>query len=406
MAKLAPITALPKHDRYDVVIVGGAMIGASVAWYLSASPDFDGKVLVVERDPSYELASTAHTNSCMRQQFSNKINVQVSQYAAEYIKDFRSQMGGGPDVPEISLHSFGYMYLASDPQFARALQDGQKLQSDCGAGTRILTVEQIAAAFPFYNLEDIILGSYNPVDEGYFDGGTLFDWWRKLARRNGVEYISNEVVAIERRGNQVVGVTLKTGAAVSTGTVVNASGPRASRTAAMAKLSVPVEPRKRYTFVFEAENPLDRDLPLTVDPSGVHVRTDGAYYMAGSPPQDGDPAVDYDDFDQDFSLWEDKVWPAIATRIPQFEAIRVRNTWVGHYAYNTLDQNAILGPHNEVSNFYFANGFSGHGFQQAPAMGRGMAELITYGSFRTLDLSPFRYERIVKGEPFAERAVI
>ena len=173
----------------------------------------------------------------------------------------------------------------------------------------------------------------------------------------------------------------------------------------MAGIEVPVEPRKRYTFVFDAARPLDRDLPLTIDPSGVHMRTDGRYYLAGCPP-DVDPAVDYDDFEADHDLWENKVWPTLAHRIPQFEAIRLVNSWVGHYAYNTLDQNAIVGPHTEVANFLFVNGFSGHGLQQSPAIGRGLAEWITWGEFRTLDLTPFGYGRIERCEPFAERAII
>ena len=174
----------------------------------------------------------------------------------------------------------------------------------------------------------------------------------------------------------------------------------------MAGLSLPVEPRKRYTFVFDAADPLDRDLPLTIDPSGVHVRTDGRYYMAGSRSEGPDVAAAYDDFSFDHGLWENKVWPAIATRIPQFERVKVINEWVGHYAFNTLDQNAILGAHDTVENFYFLNGFSGHGLQQAPALGRGMAELITYGAYRSLDLTPFDYRRIETKNTFLEKAII
>ena len=160
-----------------------------------------------------------------------------------------------------------------------------------------------------------------------------------------------------------------------------------------------------HTFIFEAETPLDRDLPLTIDPSGVHMRTDGTYYLAGCPPDD-DPAVDYDDFVQDHTIWEEKVWPVLAHRVPAFERIKLRQSWAGHYAYNTFDQNAIVGPHTQVSNFLFLNGFSGHGLQQSPAVGRGMAELIIHGEYRSLDLSAFGYERIEKGEPFREAAVI
>ena len=235
----------------------------------------------------------------------------------------------------------------------------------------------------------------------------MFDWWKRSASEKGAEYLCNEVIAMTKnvQGTQIESITLKTGEVVTCGKVVNASGPRAVLTSRMAGIELPVEPRKRYTYIFAAQNPLDQDLPLTIDPSGVHMRSEGSYYMAGCPP-DIDLPVDYDDFVQDHSLWEQKVWPAIAHRIPQFEAIRLVNSWVGHYAFNTLDQNAILGPHPEVENFLFVNGFSGHGFQQAPAMGRATSELITYGEYRSLDLTPFDYARIPNNQPFVEKAVI
>ena len=397
----------PEKSTYDVVIVGGAIYGSSVAWFLADNPDFNGSILVVERDPSYEFASTTHTNSCMRQQFSNEINVRVSQFAADYVKNFRTYMGGDPRAPELALQSFGYMYLADNEAFADALRQSQTVQAACGASTRIMSAGEIKRAYPFYNVDDILVGSHNRKDEGYFDGSTMFDWWQRSAREKGAEYIANEVVAMARNpaGTRVETVTLESGEFISCGTLVNASGPRASQTAHMAGIDIPVEPRKRYTFVFAAENPLDRDLPLTIDPAGVHMRTDGMHYLAGCAPDDDRP-VDYDDFVEDHSIWQEKAWPVIARRIPQFEAIKLTNSWVGHYAFNTFDHNAILGPHTRVENFIFVNGFSGHGLQQSPAMGRGTAELITYGEYKSLDLSPFSYERIANDEPFAEKAVI
>lgn len=399
------LSSTPKHSFYDVVIVGGAMIGSSCAWFLSDNKDFNGKVLVVEKDPSYEKSSTAATNSCMRQQFSNEINVRISQFAAEFAKSFRERLGGDPQVPEIIIQSYGYMFLVDNENSANILRENQKIQNACGAGTRIMSPDEIAAEYPFYNLDGIVLGSHNPINEGYFDGGSMFDWWKRKARENGVEYITNEVVSIQREGTQIIGVTLKSGEAISTDYVVNASGPRASLTANMAGLDVPVEPRRRYTFIFECKADLGQPLPLTIDPSGVHVRDDNQYFLCGCPP-DEDPAVDHDDFYFDHDIWENKVWPAIANRVPAFEAVKVINSWVGHYAFNTLDQNAIIGPHPEVGNFIFVNGFSGHGFQQSPAMGRGVSEIIAYGGFRELDLSVLGYERIVKNEPFLETAVI
>lgn len=381
------------------------MLGSSVAWFLTQHPDFDGSVLVVERDPTYAMCSTAHTNSCMRQQFSAPINIAVSQFAADYVKNFKAYMGDDPRVPALTLQSYGYMYLADTPEFAATLRDNQAVQAAHGAGTRHMTAAEIKAAYPFYNMDDIIAGNHNLIDEGYFDGGTLFDWWKRSAKEHGAEFIHNTIVAMDRQGDRIASVTLASGETIGCGTVVNASGPRAALTARMAGLDVPVEPRKRYTFIFDAAAPLDRDLPLTIDPSGVHMRTDGTYYLAGCPPDD-DPAVDHDDFVPDHSLWEDKVWPVLAHRVPSFERIKLINSWVGHYAYNHFDQNAILGPHPEVGNFLFVNGFSGHGLQQSPAMGRGIAELIATGGYQTLDLRPFHIDRILSGQKFIEKAVI
>jgi len=396
----------PTKTSYDVVIIGGAIMGSSTAWFLSDNPDFSGSVLVVEKDPTYEFSSTAHTNSCIRQQFSHTLNVRISQFAADFVKNLRARMGDDDRVPNVDIQSYGYLYLADNEGFAQTLRDNQKVQLAAGAETELLTAEDIAARYPFYNVDDILLGSINTKDEGYWDGGVVFDWFRRSARERGVEYVQGEVVAMARDGGKVTSVTLASGNVVHCGQVVNASGPRAARTSEMAGIHMPVEPRKRFTWIFSAEQPLPMDLPLTIDPSGVHVRQDGpTTYLAGAAP-DPDPAVAFDDFHMDHNRWQDHVWPIIATRIPQFEAIKVVTEWAGHYAYNTLDQNAILGAHPEITNFIFQNGFSGHGLQQSPAMGRAVAELLTYGEFRTLDMAPFTFERVLNNDPIVEKAVI
>jgi glycine/D-amino acid oxidase-like deaminating enzyme len=395
----------PTKTSYDVVIIGGAIMGSSTAWFLSDNPDFNGSVLVVERDPSFENSSTAHTNSCMRQQFSTELNVRISQFAADFVKNLRGYMDD-ERVPELAIQNYGYMYLADSDGFADVLRQNQKVQLAAGAETELLTPDVISTRYPFYSLDDIVLGSINRKDEGYWDGGVVFDWFRRSARERGVEYVAGEVVAMTRQGPKITSVTLASGDLISCGQVVNTCGPRAARTAAMAGVELPVEPRKRFTWIFSAESPLEQELPLTIDPSGVHVRQDGPEtYLAGCA-ADPDPAVAYDDFHMDHSRWEDHVWPILATRIPQFEAIRVITEWAGHYAFNTFDQNAILGPHTEISNFLFQNGFSGHGLQQSPAMGRGIAELLTYGEYRSLDLSLFGFDRIVENQPIVEKAVI
>lgn len=382
------------------------MYGASVAWWLSRNPDFDGSILVVERDPTYEFASTSHTNSCIRQQFSAEVNVKISQFGAEFIHGFKGFMQDD-EAPEIVLQSDGYLYLADTAEFADTLREAQKTQQRLGAGTKFMTAEEIAQDYPFYNLDGIIGGNHNRIDEGYFDGGTIFDWWRRKARARGVEFLHNEVVAITANatGARIESITLSSGEVISCGTLVNCAGPRAAHVARMAGLNIPVEPRKRYTYIFAAEKPLESVLPLTIDPSGVHMRSDGKYYLAGGRADD-DPAVAFDDFSQDHAIWENKIWPALATRVPAFEAIKLINSWVGHYAYNVFDQNAIVGPHSSLKNFLFVNGFSGHGLQQSPAIGRGVAELICYGEYRTLDLTALGYERIEGSVPLHEKAVI
>lgn len=399
---------IPQHKNYDVIIVGGAIMGASAAWFLSDNEDFNGSALIVERDPTYENAPTMHTNSCMRQQFSTALNVHISQFAADFVKNIRDYMGGDDRIPQLSIRNFGYMYLADNEDFADVLRGSQEVQINAGAATQLLNAAQIKSKYPFYNVDDIVLGSINLVDEGYWDGTAVFDAWRRQSRERGVEYISNEVVAMTKnaKGTRVESVTLKSGEVIGCGKLLNASGPRAARTAEMAGIALPVEPRKRYSWIFTAETALDQDLPLTIDPSGVHVRENGGgTYQCGAHSHI-DPAVDYDDFVMDFDMWDNHVWPILAARIPQFEAIKVQSEWAGHYAYNTFDHNAILGPHDEVSNFYFINGFSGHGLQQSPAMGRAAAEMLTYGEYRSLDMSPFNFSRIPNNTPIIEKAVI
>jgi glycine/D-amino acid oxidase-like deaminating enzyme len=398
----------PTRASYDVVIIGGAMMGSATAWFLSDSQDFTGSVLVVERDPSYEFAATSLSNSCIRQQFSTELNVRISQFGAEFVQDLPRFMGEAAAAPKLRIQNFGYMYLADSAGFAEVLRASHAVQVAAGAATRLLTPEQIKADYPFYHVDDLHLGSINTLDEGYFDGITLFDCFRRQARGRGVEYVANEVVAIGRNAvrSRVESVTLRSGEVIACGQVVNASGTRGAAMARMAGIEIPVEPRKRFTWIFTAEQPLDRDLPLTIDPTGVHFRQDTrSTYMAGGHSPD-DPAVAFDDFDMDHSLWLDHIWPTIATRIPQFEAIRVLRDWVGHYDFNVLDQNAITGPHPEVGNFLFLNGFSGHGLQQSPAMGRATAEWLIYGGYRTLDLTPLGFERITEGRPYLEKAII
>lgn len=400
-------------QSHDVVIVGGAVIGSAVAYFLTANPDFTGSVLVVERDPTYAKAATSLSSSSIRTQFSNPINVKISQYGSDFIKGFGDAMQvAGEARPDLNFHQGGYLFLAATADQEQTLRKNHAVQRACGADVVLWDQEELARAFPHLRVDDLRLASYGQSGEGWFSNTGLMNGFKAKARAQGAEYVTDEVVAIGRDGARVTSVTLKSGMTVQAGTVVNASGPRAALTARMAGLEVPVEPRKRTLFVFDCARTPEGSatvnqgrLPLMIDPSGVFCRPDGRFFLSGAPPVE-DPAVDWDDFEPRYEEFEEIIWPALAERSPGFEAIKVVNQWAGHYDFNTLDHNLIVGRHPEVGNFVYANGFSGHGLQQGPAAGRGVSELIIYGRFRTLDLSEVGYERIAEGRPFLEKAVI
>jgi glycine/D-amino acid oxidase-like deaminating enzyme len=398
---------------YDVVIVGGAVIGSSVAYFLTANPDFTGSVLVVERDPTYRFASTSLSSSSIRTQFSNPINVRISQFGSAFIRDFAKTMQvRGEAPPDLNFHQGGYLFLAATEAQEQTLRENHEVQIACGADVVLWDQEDLHRAFPHLNVDDLRLASYGRSGEGWFSNTGLMNGFKAKAREQGADYATDEVVGITRSGNRVTGVTLKSGATVGAGFIVNASGPRAALTARMAGLDVPVEPRKRTSFVFDCTTSPEGSatvnggrLPLMIDPTGVFCRPEGRYFLTGASPAE-DPAVDWDDFEPRWSEFEDIIWPALAHRSRSFEAIKVVNQWAGHYDFNRLDHNLIVGPHPEVRNFLYANGYSGHGLQQSPAAGRAVSELIIHGAYRTLDLSEVGYDRIIEGRPFLEKAVI
>jgi len=400
-------------DQYDVVIIGGAVIGSAVAYYLSANTDFTGSILIVEKDPSYQYCSTALSSSSIRTQFSNPINVQISQYGSEVIRNFGEMMQvEEEEKPDLHFHPGGYLFLANTQKQAQILRDNHAVQRACGADVLLWQQNELAAAFPHLVVDDIVLASYGQSGEGWFNNTGLMQGFKNKARSLGADFVHAEVIGIERQGRRVQAVQLQSGQRIATGHIVNAAGPRAAQVARMAGLDIPVEARKRTLFVIAcAQSPEGSArvnggrLPLMIDPSGVFCRPEGQYFLAGCPPHD-DPAVDWDDFEPRWQEFEDIIWPALAARAPAFEATKLVSQWAGHYAFNTLDHNLIVGPHPEVANLIFANGFSGHGLQQAPATGRAVSELITYGTFRTLDLSALGMERVLAQKPFLERAVI
>jgi glycine/D-amino acid oxidase-like deaminating enzyme len=397
----------PTSRIYDIVIVGGAVVGSSVAYWLTENPGFNGSILVVERDSSYEFSSTALSTSAIRQQYSNPINIKISQFGIEIILGFQTRMEkfyASEQAPDLGFKENGYLYCVS-PLGVEAARARVEMQRENGAHTVFLHPAAIKAKYPWLNVDDLGGASWGSAKEGWFDSVGLMNGFKRGARHNGVEYIENEVVDLQLHGQHVSGVFLKTGEKIACGTLVNAAGPRCATIANMAGLDIPVEPRKRHSFVFACETPIDGKMPNVIDPDGTFVRPENRLFLSGNTPLGDGPAA-IDDFETTHEEFDDRMWPTLFNRIPQFEAIKVKQFWTGHYAYNSLDQNAIVGFHPKYSNFMFANGFSGHGLQQSPAVGRGVSELIVHGEFQTLDLTPLNFDRIENNEPFLEEAII
>jgi len=387
--------------KYDVVIIGGAIVGSSVAYYLREE-GFSGSIALIDRDPQFAHAATTLSCASIRQQFSIPENIRLSQFTLGLFRRLKEEFG--PDA-DIGFRENGYLILSTDEGLP-VLKANNEAQRAEGADIVVEDAEALSRRFPWLSLEGITAGAFGRIGEGWFDAHAYLQLFRKALRTKKVDFITASVTAIERQGDRVAAVTLDNGERLEAGIVVNAAGPNAGRVSALAGLVLPVEPRKRSVFVFEARDRFP-DMPLVVDPGGIYVRPEGSVYIAGGAEnEEGETAADPDDFEPDWPLFEEAIWPLVATRIPAFEAIKATRAWAGHYDYNTLDQNAVIGPHPDVGNFIFANGFSGHGLQQAPAVGRALAELIVHGGYRSIDCSAFGYERIRENRPYRELNVI
>ncbi|NIR29476.1 MAG: FAD-binding oxidoreductase [Gammaproteobacteria bacterium] len=392
-------------QAYDVLIVGGGVIGSAIAYFLAACERFDGRVLVVERDASYRDCSTARSVGGIRQQFSTPENMQMSLFGAQFIKGAAEHLSVDGEAPTIDFVEAGYLTLAS-PSGRDALEANHAVQQAHGAEIALLSPEELSARFPWLRTDDLAGGTLGLSHEGWLDPYGLLQGFRRKARSLGVHYVQDEVSGMARAGRRIVAARLRSGRELGCGHLVNAAGPRARQVAALAGVDIPVSPRKRCVFAFDCREKLPR-CPLTIDPAGLYFRPEGPSYICGiSPRPSEDPDCEDFDLEVEYGWFEERLWPMLAHRVPAFEALKMTNAWAGHYAYNTFDQNAILGPHPEVENLMLANGFSGHGLQQSPAVGRAISELIAFGEYRSLDLSRFGYARILQGRPVRELNVV
>lgn len=387
--------------KYDIVIIGGAIMGASLAYYLRKE-GFSGSLAVIERDPNFTHSATTLSAASIRQQFSQPENIRLSRFTLDLFRRLKQEFG---DEADIGFREGGYLILATEEGLP-VLRANHAVQAAEGADIVLEDATALVKRFPWLSGEGVAAGAYGVSGEGWFDAHAYLHLFRKALRGMKVDLVTASVTAIDRQGDRIASVTLDTGETLEAGLLVNAAGPNAGKVAALAGIELPVEPRKRNVFVFEARERYE-DMPLLVDPSGIYVRPEGSVYITGGAEDEaGEQAADPTDFEPDWSLFENEIWPVLATRIPAFEAIKMTRAWVGHYDYNVLDQNAVIGPHPQVANFIFANGFSGHGLQQAPAAGKALAELIVHGQYRTIDCRAFSYERIVEGRVFRELNVI
>jgi FAD-dependent oxidoreductase domain-containing protein 1 len=387
-------------ERFDVVIVGGAAIGSAVAYFLLHDLGFAGTVAVIERDPTYARAATTLSAASIRQQFSTPENIRMSRFGIAFFDGLKLRFGRDASV---GFRAGGYLLLA-DKAGGAVLAANHTIQQAEHADILLMDPAELGARFPWLNAADVAAGAFGRSGEGWFDAHSLLELLRRGARERGAVYLHGEGTGIERRRDHIDAVTLADGRRIACGTLVNAAGPQAGEVAALAGLRLPVEPRKRCVFVVACRADLS-GMPLLVDTTGVWARPEGNGFICGvSPAADADPRAQ--DFDVDYELFETTVWPALAHRVPAMEALKLVRGWAGHYDFNALDQNAVIGPHPRVRNFLFANGFSGHGLQQAPAAGRAVAELIVHGRFVSLDLTRFGYERIAAGRPLREANVI
>ncbi|BFG05919.1 FAD-dependent oxidoreductase domain-containing protein 1-like [Drosophila madeirensis] len=418
----APGDVLP--NSCDVLIIGGGGMGASSAFWLTSKTRQQGKklnVLVVERDHAYTKASTVLSVGGVRQQFSLSENIQMGLHGHDFIVNSQKHLG---DV-DLCFQPHGYLIMATS-KGAEILTQNSKLQNELGARNKLLGPEALRKQFPWLSTDQIELGCYGIEKEGWFDPWALLMGFKKQARSFGAQFANGEVIGFEWDGaGALSGAVVDAGdgnqRTVKFDTCVLAAGAHSGQLASLANIGsthakeallrvpLPVEPRKRYVYVFstQGKNCPGLATPLTIDPDGTYFRRDGlgGNFLCGRSPCD-EEEPNCDTLDVDHGYFDTDIWPTLANRVPCFEAVKVQSSWAGYYEHNTFDANGIIGRHPHYSNLLIAAGFSGHGIQQTPAVGRAISELILEGRFSTLDLSRLSFDRIVKQQPMFEVNIV
>jgi len=388
-----------ENVAYDIVIIGGGVMGSSTAYHLMNADRLN--VAVIEKDPTYARASTPLSIGNVRTQFNLAENVKISQYAYAFLEKFEETMAVNGVRPHIAWHREGNLFLVDENGRENARRE-MAMQKKLGCNTKWWSRDELEKRIPQCNLNGFVGATFGP-DAGTMDPYAVLMGFRAKAKSLGAAYIADEVVDISTASGEVTGVKLASGKALSAKIVLNCAGAWAAQIARTAGVEIPVVPVKRQVFVVDPEHKQESLPRLTVLPSGLYIARETGGMLFVSKTMDADP------IGFDFN-WEDKrfmeiVWPELAEFIPQLETLKLIRGWAGLYAVNTLDANAILGEWPELKGFYLANGFSGHGFQQAAAVGRHMSELIT-ATEPSMDLSVFGTERIVANRPISCNLIV
>ena len=381
---------------HDVIIVGGGIMGSATAYYLlNADPTL--KVAVVERDAAYTRASTTLSMANVRVQFNLKENIQISQYTQAVLKRFEEDMAVEDQEPKIYFRQEGNLFLVDAAEEAAA-RNAFDMQKDLGCEVEWWSPQTIKENFPLYDPEEFTGGTFSP-DDGYIDAYAVLMGYKAKARSMGATYIQDEVVKIHKKQSRVAGAELAADGRLNSEFVINCAGAWAADVARTAGVELPVIPIKRQVFALDTAVKPTGPLPLTILPSGLYFRSEtGDLILLGK-------CLEEDSVGFDFT-WDDKrflelLWPELAEFVPAFDRLKLVRGWAGLYAVNTLDGNAILGQWPEISGLYLANGFSGHGLQQGPAVGRYLSELILQKPV-SLDLSIFSPQRILENRALSK----
>lgn len=388
-------------------------MGLATAFHLAR--DHGHRVTVVERDPTWARASSALSASSIRQQFSQPVNVRLSQASLAMLRDLPGWLGPAAEGADVGLVEHGYLYLAATEGGAATLRRHHAMQAGLGVDVALLDPAALGARWPALHTGDVALASLGLSGEGWFDAWALLQALRRAARAVGVTFVTAEVASVAVAGDRVTGLRLADGTVQAADHVVVAAGAWSAPLLdpfAPPGRTVPIRPRKRDVFVFDAAAVLPA-CPLVIDPSGLWFRPEGApsadgrtrRWICGGPPRDGDP--DEPPLDAiDHGLFDEVLWPALAHRVPSFEALRLRRAWAGYYEMNTWDHNALVGPWPGVDGLHAVCGFSGHGIQQSPAVGRALAHRIATGTWDEPSVTALDPARWWRGEPLLEANVI